>query len=178
MSEVEPDAEFYFQLFQRNGMFSFDLRDPPRLAIFANTIFDLREHTQLEKSTKTLIFDHQICAIFPAGSLSHFARSFPKSRAKCRITLRDKLYELLAQFEFVLDSARSASKTPNFTPKHATKSLEIAIFAHMLNLALAQNFSNEFSGTPRVLPDLHMVQDSQHKQPQPKRIDESRVTPK
>ena len=78
-------------------MFSFDLRDPPRLAIFANTIFDLRELTQLEKSTKTSIFDHQIFAIFPAGSLSHFARSFPKSRAKCRITLRDKLYESLVQ---------------------------------------------------------------------------------
>ena len=74
-------------------MFSLDLRDPPRLAIFANTIFDLRELTQLEKSTKTSIFDRQICAIFPAGSLSHFARSFPKSRAKCRITLRDNLYE-------------------------------------------------------------------------------------
>ena len=78
-------------------MFSLHLRDPPRLAIFANTIFDLRELTQLEKSTKTSIFDHQIFAIFPAGSLSHFARSFPKSRAKCRITLRDKLYESLVQ---------------------------------------------------------------------------------
>ena len=66
--------------------------------------------------------------------LSHFARSFPKSRAWYRITLRDKLYESLVRFEFVLDSACSAAGTPNFTPKRATKSLEIAIFAHMPNL--------------------------------------------
>ena len=57
----------------------------------------------------------------------------------------------------MLDSARSAAETPNFTPKYATKSLEITIFAHMLNLGLAQTFSNEFSGTPRVFSDLRMV---------------------
>ena len=89
--------------------------------------------------------------------LSHFARWFPKSRAWYRITLRDKLYESLVRFEFVLDSARSATETPNFTPKYATKSLEIAIFAHMQNLGLTQTFSNEFSGPPRVFPKLHMV---------------------
>ena len=95
-----------------------------------------------------------------------------------RITLRDKLYESLVKFEFVLDSARSATETPNFTPKYATSSLEIAIFAHMLDLGLAQTFSNEFSGVPRRFPHLHMVQDSHHTQPQPKRIDETRVMPK
>ena len=89
--------------------------------------------------------------------LSHFARWFPKSRAWYRITLRDKLYESLVRFEFVLDSARSATETPNFTPKCATSSLEIAIFAHMLDLTLPQTFSNEFSGTPRVFSDLRMV---------------------
>ena len=91
--------------------------------------------------------------------LSHFARWFPKSRAWYRITLRDKLYESLVQFELVLDSARSAAETPNLTPKYATKSLEIAIFAHMPNLGATQTFSNGFSGTPRVFSDLHMVQD-------------------
>ena len=89
--------------------------------------------------------------------LSHFARWFPKSRAWYRITLRDKPYESLVRFEFVFGSARSAAETPNFTPKYATKSLEIGIFAHMRNLEPAQTFSNEFSRPPRVLPDLHMV---------------------
>ena len=89
--------------------------------------------------------------------LSHFARWFPKSRAKCKLTLRDKLYESLVQTEFVLDSARSATETPNFTPKCATTSLETTISAHILNLAPTQTFSNEFSGPPRVLPDLHVV---------------------
>ena len=74
-----------------------------------------------------------------------------------RITLRDKLYESLEEFEFVLDSARSAAKTSNFAPKCATSSLEIAIFAHMLDLGPAQTFSNEFSGVPRRFPHLHMV---------------------
>ena len=59
--------------------------------------------------------------------LSHLARCFPKSRVWYRITLRDKLYEPLEEFEFVLDSARSAAETPNFTPKCVTKSLEIMI---------------------------------------------------
>ena len=63
--------------------------------------------------------------------LAHFARWFPKSRAKCRITLRDKLYESLGEAELIIDSARSAAETPNFSPKYATKSLEITIFAHM-----------------------------------------------
>ena len=57
----------------------------------------------------------------------------------------------------MLDSARSAAETPNLTPKYATNSLEIAIFAHMLNLGAAQAFSNGFSGTPRVFSDLRMV---------------------
>ena len=74
-----------------------------------------------------------------------------------RITLRDKLYESLVEFEFVLDSARSATETPNFTPKCATSSLEIAIPAHMLDLGLAHTFSNEFSGVSRRFPNLHMV---------------------
>ena len=74
-----------------------------------------------------------------------------------RITLRDKLYGSLVQFEFVLDSARSATETPNFSPKYATKSLEIAIFAHMLNLGRACSFYYEFSGPPRVFQKLHAV---------------------
>ena len=110
--------------------------------------------------------------------LSHLARCFPKSRVWYRITLRDKLYESLEEFEFVLDSARSAAKTPNFVPKYATSSLETAIFAHVLDLGAAHTFSNGFSGTPRVSPNLHMVQSPHHKQPQPKRIDETRVMPK
>ena len=57
----------------------------------------------------------------------------------------------------MLDSARSATETPNFTPKYATKSLEIAIFARVQNLVITQTFSNEFSGAPRRFPDLHMV---------------------
>ena len=89
--------------------------------------------------------------------LAHFARWLPKSRAKCRITLRDKLYESLVRFEFVLDNARSAAETPNFSPKCATNSLEIAIFAHMLDFEPACIFSNEFSGAPRVFQKLHMV---------------------
>ena len=78
----------------------------------------------------------------------------------------------------MLDSARSATETPNFTPKRATKSLETTIPAHMLDLTLTYTFSNEFSGTPRVSSDLRMVQDPHHTQPQPKRIDETRVMPK
>ena len=78
----------------------------------------------------------------------------------------------------MLDSARSAAEAPNFTPKYATKSLEIAIFAHMLNLGPAQTFSNEFSEPSRGSPDLRMVQDSQHTQHQPKRIGAARIMPK
>ena len=78
--------------------------------------------------------------------MSHLARCFPKSRVWYRITLRGKLYESLEEFEFVLDNARSATETPNFTPKCATNSPEIAIFGHMLDLGAAQTFSNEFSG--------------------------------
>ena len=74
-----------------------------------------------------------------------------------KTTLRDKLYESLVQFECMLDSARSATETQNFTPKYATKSLEITIPAHMLNLGRDQTFSNEFSGAPRVFSDLRMV---------------------
>ena len=90
-------------------------------------------------------------------TLSHLARCFPKSRVWYRITLRDKLYESLEEFEFALDSARSAAETPNFTPKCATNSPEIAIFAHMLDLGVTCIFSNEFSGVPRRFPHLHMV---------------------
>ena len=89
--------------------------------------------------------------------LTHFARWFPKSRAKCRITLRDKLYESLGESDLLSDSARSAAETPNFSPKYATKSLKIMNFAHMQNLGLACIFSNEFSGTPRVFHNLHMI---------------------
>ena len=89
--------------------------------------------------------------------LSHLARCFHKSRVWYRITLRDKLYESLAEFEFVLESARSATETPNFTPKCATNSPEIAIFAHMLVQCSAYLFSNEFSGVSRRFPHLHMV---------------------
>ena len=89
--------------------------------------------------------------------LAHFARWFPKSRAKCRITLRDKLYESLGESDLLSDSARSAAETPNFSPKYATKSLEIMIFAHVQNLERACIFSNEFSGAPRVFHNLHMI---------------------
>ena len=111
-------------------------------------------------------------------TLSHLARWFSKSRAWYAVTLRDKLCEPLVQIEFVLDSARSATATPNPTPKCDTKSLETAISAHMTNLAVTHKMSNEFSGPPRVFSDLRMVQDSHHKQPQPKRFDETRVMPK
>ena len=53
--------------------------------------------------------------------LTHFARWCPKSRAKCRITLRDKLYESLGESDLLSDRARSAAKTPNFSPKSLTK---------------------------------------------------------
>ena len=89
--------------------------------------------------------------------LTHFARWFPKGRAKCKITLRDKLYESRLESELMHDSARSAAETPNFSPKYATKSLEIMIFAHMQNLGRLQTFSYEFSGTPRVFHKLHMI---------------------
>ena len=89
--------------------------------------------------------------------LTHFARWLRKSRAKCRITLRDKLYESLGESDLLHESARSAAETPNFSSKYATKSLEIAIFAHMQNLEPDQTFSNEFSGAPRVFSDLRMV---------------------
>ena len=89
--------------------------------------------------------------------LTHFARWLPKSRAKCRITLWDKLYESLGEYDLLSDSARSAAKTPNFGPKSLTKSLKITIFAHMQNLELPQTFSYEFSGAPRVFHNLHMI---------------------
>ena len=89
--------------------------------------------------------------------LSHFARWFPKSRAKCKIIFRDKLCESLGESDLLSDSARSAAETPNFSPKYATKSLEMTIFAHMQNLAAACIFSNEFSGAPRVFHNLHMI---------------------
>ena len=111
-------------------------------------------------------------------TLSHLTRCLHKSRVWCRITLRDKLYEPLVRIEFVSDSARSAAETPNFAPKYATNPLEIPIFAHMTNLGPAHTFSNEFSGAPRVFQNLYMAQDSHHTQPQPKRIDETRLTPK
>ena len=98
-------------------------------------------------------------------TLSHLARCFPKSRVWYRITLRDKLYESLEEFEFVLDSARSAAETPNITPKCATNSPEIAIFGHMLDHSLTYTFSNEFSGVPRRFPHLHMVQHPHHTKP-------------
>ena len=91
--------------------------------------------------------------------LSHLARCFTKSRVWYRITLRDKLYESLEEFEFVLDSACSAAETPNITPKCATNSPEITIFAHMLDLTFAQNVTNEFSGMSRRFPHLHTVYD-------------------
>ena len=90
-------------------------------------------------------------------TVSHLARCFPKSRVWYRITLRDKLYESLEEFEFVLDSARSAAETPNITPKCVTKSLQITIFAHMLDHSLTCIFSNEFSGVSRRFPHVHMV---------------------
>ena len=74
--------------------------------------------------------------------LTHFARSFPKYRAKCRITLRDKLYESLVESELLRDCARGAAKTPNFSQKNPTKSLKIIIFAHMQNLEPTCIFSN------------------------------------
>ena len=89
--------------------------------------------------------------------LIHFARRIPKSHAKCKITLRDKLYESLVESELLRDCARSATETPNFSSKYATKSLEIVIFAHMQNLVLTQTFSYEFSGAPRVFHNLHMI---------------------
>ena len=90
-------------------------------------------------------------------TLSHLARWFPKPRAWYRITLRDELYEPLVQFELMLDSARSATETSNFTPKCVTKSLEIAIFAHMLDWCSTYTVWKEFSGTPCVCSDLRMV---------------------
>ena len=89
--------------------------------------------------------------------LTHFARWLPKSRAKCRITLWDKLYESLGEYDLLSDSARSAAKTPNLSPKYVTKSLEFMIFAHMQNLGPACIFSNESSGAPRVFHNLHMI---------------------
>ena len=62
--------------------------------------------------------------------VTHFARWFPKSRA---------------------------AETPNFSPKYATKSLKITIFAHMQNLEPLQTFSYGFSGAPRVFHNLHMI---------------------
>ena len=109
--------------------------------------------------------------------LTHFARWLHKSRAKCRITLWDKLYESLGGSNLLSDSARSAAETPNFSPKYITKSLEIMIFAHVQNLERACIFSNEFSGAPRALHNLHMIQNPRHKQPQPKRMGAARVMP-
>ena len=81
----------------------------------------------------------------------------PQSPLKSKITLRDKLYEARGEWELLSDCARSAAKTPNFSSKYATKSLEITIFAHMQNLEPAQTFSYEFSGAPRVFHNLHMI---------------------
>ena len=75
-------------------------------------------------------------------------------------------------------SARSAAGTQNVAPKHATKSLEIAVLAHMRNLASAQTVPNEFPGAPRVFPDLRMEKGPHHTQPQPKRTVETRVMSK
>ena len=78
----------------------------------------------------------------------------------------------------MLDSARSAAKTPNITPKHATNSPEIAIFARMLDLGAAQTFSNEFSGMSRARQKLHMACGIAHTQPQPKLIGVTRIIAK
>ena len=53
-----------------------------------------------------------------------------------RNTPRKELYDSLAQAGIMLDSARSATETPNPVPKCATKSLEIAIATHVQNLHL------------------------------------------
>ena len=82
-----------------------------------------------------------------------------------RITLRDKLYESLEEFEFVLDSARSAAETPDFAPKCAARSFEIAIFAHMLDHA------------PRMFEKLRMVWDSHHTQTQPNALMKPELRP-
>ena len=76
------------------------------------------------------------------------------------------------------DCARSATEPSKNTTKNVTKTLEFMIFAHMQNLVLAQTFSNEFSGVPRVHQKLHMVCGLAHKQPQPKRIGVTRVMAK
>ena len=67
--------------------------------------------------------------------LTPFARWLHKSRAKCRITLWDKLYESLGEEELLHDCARSAAEAPSCSPKYVTKSLETVMFAHMQNIA-------------------------------------------
>ena len=107
-----------------------------------------------------------------------FARCCHKSRAKSKITLRDKLYESLEEFNLIHDRARSAAEPSKNTTKNVTKTLELMIFAHMQNLVGTYTFSNEISRTPRVFHKFHMVCGFAHTQPQPKRIGVTRVMAK
>ena len=99
-----------------------------------------------------------------------FFALWPWSPLKSRITIRDKLYESLEEFNLIHDCARSAAEPPQNTTKNDTKTLKSMIFAHMQNLELLRTFSNEFSGTSRVRQKLPMVCGIAHKQLQPKRI--------
>ena len=63
--------------------------------------------------------------------LAHFRFDFPTdaywSRAKCRITLWDQLYESCGIGNLIRDSARSATESTQNTTKNATNSMENAI---------------------------------------------------
>ena len=65
--------------------------------------------------------------------LAHFWFNFPTdaywSRAKCRITLWDQLYESCGIGNLIRDSARSATESTQNTTKNVTNSMENAILA-------------------------------------------------
>ena len=74
---------------------------------------------------------------------------------------------------------RAAQLNPRKIPqKNVSKTHDSDICVYEPNLGVAQTFSNEFSGAPRVHQKLHMACGLAHKQPQPKQIGVSRIMAK
>ena len=88
--------------------------------------------------------------------LTHFARGFPKSRAKCRINLRDKFASHLG----IRIAARQCAQRSRNTKFYAKIRHQIAQNHEFCSYAkpwASLHFSNGFSGAPRVFHKLHMT---------------------
>lgn len=91
-------------------------------------------------------------------AFSHLARCFPKFGAWYEISLRDKVYEPLVQFEPV---PGSAAETPKFKAKIRPKSGFPYIYIYMPLGAPA--FSRMNFLKRHVCPKITLVRDSRHK---------------